>query len=170
MFSQDFMSLRGPWAKVSGLGGAVAVAAALMVAPAAYAEPIRGAGSTLAAPIIAKWATEYENARADGGDYVSPDWKVDYEIVGSLAGVMRLDQPEMDFAATDVPVNAAELKKDGRQQFPIVIGPSPSSQISTALAREVCGFTGPVLADIYLGKIESWSDPRSRRRTRMTPP
>lgn len=159
MFSQDFMSLRGPWAKVSGLGGAVAVAAALMVAPAAYAEPIRGAGSTLAAPIIAKWATAYENARADGGDYVSPDWKVDYEIVGSLAGVLRLDQPEMDFAVTDAPVNAAELKKDGRQQFPIVMGAIAVVINLDGVGTGSLRLTGPVLADIYLGKIQSWSDP-----------
>ena len=104
------------------MGGAVAVAAALMVAPAAQAEPIRGAGSTFAAPIIGKWATAYEIARADGGDFFTPDWTVDYELVGSLAGLMRLDQPEMDFAATDVPVTPADLEETASQQFPIVMG------------------------------------------------
>ncbi|TIT46292.1 MAG: phosphate ABC transporter substrate-binding protein PstS, partial [Mesorhizobium sp.] len=108
MFPVSFASLWRKWAKITGSSGAITLAVALMIGAAAQAEPIRGAGSTLAAPIIGKWAAAYESARADGGDYVSPDWKVDYEIVGSLAGVLRLDQPDMDFAATDAPVNAAD--------------------------------------------------------------
>lgn len=130
-----------------------------MTGPAARAEPIRGGGSTLAAPVIAKWAAAYENARADGGDYVSPDWKVDYEIVGSLAGVLRLDQPDMDFAATEAPVDAAELKKAGRQQFPIVMGAIAVVINLDGIGPGSLRLTGPLLADIYLGKIQSWSDP-----------
>ncbi|CAH2406912.1 exported hypothetical protein [Mesorhizobium ventifaucium] len=77
MFPASFASLRRKWAKISG---AIMLAVALMIGAAAQAEPIRGAGSTLAAPIIGKWATAYESARADGGDYVSPDWKVDLKL------------------------------------------------------------------------------------------
>ena len=129
---------------------------------AAQAEPIRGAGSTFAAPVIAEWSRAYQEVRADGGDFISPDWTVDYELVGSLAGVMRLDQTELDFAATDVPINPAELEKHGREQFPIVFG-------SVAVVANIDGFengalrlSGPVLANIYLGKIQSWSDPAIR--------
>ncbi|WP_280954626.1 phosphate ABC transporter substrate-binding protein PstS [Phyllobacterium sophorae] len=129
---------------------------------AGQAEPIRGAGSTFAAPAIAEWSQAYQDARADGGDFISPDWTVDYELVGSLAGVMRLDQTELDFAATDVPINPAELEKHGREQFPIVFG-------SVAVVANIDGFengvlrlSGPVLANIYLGKIQSWSDPAIR--------
>ncbi|TIT02417.1 MAG: phosphate ABC transporter substrate-binding protein PstS, partial [Mesorhizobium sp.] len=114
----------------------------------AQAEPIRGAGSTLAAPIIGKWATAYESARADGGDYISPDWKVDYEIVGSLAGVLRLDQPDMDFAATDAPINAADLRKAGRQQFPIVMGAIAVVVNLDGIGPGSLRLTGPLLADI----------------------
>lgn len=143
---------------------AVAAIASITLLPfifgtAAQAEPIRGAGSTFAAPVIAEWSRAYQEVRADGGDFISPDWTVDYELVGSLAGVMRLDQTELDFAATDVPVNPAELEKHGREQFPIVFG-------SVAIVANIDGFengalrlSGPVLADIYLGKIRSWSDP-----------
>lgn len=65
------------------------------------AEPIRGAGSTFAAPIIAKWSKAYTEAQTDGGDFTSPDWQVDSEPVGSLAGIMRRQQPEPDSAATE---------------------------------------------------------------------
>ena len=119
------------------LGAVAVIACATLLAfdfsNAAQAEPIRGAGSTFAAPVIAEWAKAYQEARADGGDFISPDWTVDYELVGSLAGVMRLDQPELDFAATDVPVTPAELAKHGREQFPIVIG-------SVAIVANLDGF------------------------------
>ncbi|AZO01590.1 phosphate ABC transporter substrate-binding protein PstS [Mesorhizobium sp. M9A.F.Ca.ET.002.03.1.2] len=159
MLSAGFASLRGAWAKITGSGGAITLAVALVIGAAAQAEPIRGAGSTLAAPIIGKWAAAYENARADGGDYVSPDWKVDYEIVGSLAGVLRLDQPDMDFAATDAPINTDELRKAGRQQFPIVMGAIAVVINLDGIGPGSLRLTGPLLADIYLGKIQSWSDP-----------
>ncbi len=138
---------------------ATIAAIALCFGTSSQAEPIRGAGSTFAAPVIAEWSQAYQDARVDGGDFISPDWTVDYELVGSLAGVMRLDQPELDFAATDVPVNPADLKRRGREQFPIVFG-------SVAVVANINGFeigglrlSGPVLADIYLDKIRSWSDP-----------
>ncbi|WP_245465603.1 MULTISPECIES: phosphate ABC transporter substrate-binding protein PstS [unclassified Mesorhizobium] len=159
MFPASFASLRRKWPKITGSSGAIALAVALMIGAAAQAEPIRGAGSTLAAPIIGKWATAYESARADGGDYISPDWKVDYEIVGSLAGVLRLDQPDMDFAATDAPINAADLRKAGRQQFPIVMGAIAVVINLDGIGPGSLRLTGPLLADIYLGKIQSWSDP-----------
>lgn len=126
---------------------------------AARAEPIRGAGSTFAAPIIAKWAQSYKDARADGGDFVSTDWLLDYEIVGSMAGIMRLAQPELDFAASDVPLPADELAKRGLQQFPIVMGGVAIVANIDGLAPGALRLNGPVLADIYLGRIQNWSDP-----------
>ncbi|ANP85533.1 phosphate ABC transporter substrate-binding protein PstS [Rhizobium leguminosarum] len=143
----------------AGFGGLAAVVGSLFIAPAAMAEPIRGAGSTFAAPIIAKWAEIYEKARMDDGDFSSPDWTVDYELVGSLAGLMRLDQPELDFAATDVPVSHDELLKHGRQQFPIVLGSVAIAVNLDGIDKGRINLTGPLLANIYLGKIQSWADP-----------
>jgi phosphate transport system substrate-binding protein len=125
----------------------------------ARAEPLRGAGSTFAAPVLAKWAKNYIAERADGGDYQSPDWAVDYESVGSLGGVMRLRQQEMDFAATEWPLPPDEVTKHGYAQFPIVIGGLAIVINVEGIQAGGLRLTGPLLADIYLGKIQNWSDP-----------
>ncbi len=142
-----------------GLARIVIAASVLGFSPMVAAEPIRGAGSTFAAPVITRWAKAYQDARADGGDFVSPDWKVDYELVGSLGGLMRLDQPELDFAATDAPVSPDELAKRGQQQFPIVMGGVAIVSNLDGIGAGNLRLTGAVLADVYLGKIQNWSDP-----------
>ena len=141
-----------------GLAGIFALLS-MALGSTAQAEPIHGAGSTFAAPIIHQWSRDYEATRTDGGDFTSPDWQVDYEPVGSLAGVMRLDQPEMDFAATDAPLPAEELAKRGLAQFPLVMGGIVVvANIDNVVAGQL-RLSGPVLADIYLGKITTWADP-----------
>jgi phosphate transport system substrate-binding protein len=135
----------------------LAIAMSFVALPS-LAEPIRGAGSTFAAPIIRKWGEAYKDARADGGDFVSPDWRLDYEIIGSMAGVMRIAQPEMDFAASDVPMPPEELAKRGLRQFPFVLGGVAIVVNLEGVAAGALRLTGPVLADIYLGKIKNWSD------------
>ncbi len=145
-----------PGKKLGFLAGALLVPLFTLTA---LAEPIRGAGSTFAAPVITKWAKNYQLMRADGGDFISPDWTVDYELVGSLAGVMRLGQPELDFAATDAPLPPEELAKRGQQQFPIVMGGVAIVANIDGVAAGSLRLTGAVLAEIYLGKIQNWSDP-----------
>ncbi|MGL5363289.1 MAG: phosphate ABC transporter substrate-binding protein PstS [Bosea sp. (in: a-proteobacteria)] len=125
----------------------------------AQAEPIRGAGSTFAAPIITQWARNYRAMRADGGDFVSPDWLLDYEPIGSLAGMMRLSQPEVDFAATDAPMPPDYLAKNGLKQFPFVVGGVAVVATLDGVPAGRLRLSGPVIADIYLGKIKTWSDP-----------
>lgn len=138
------------------------VAAVLLsgTAPSVTAEPIRGAGSTFAAPVIAQWARAYKDARADGGDFFTLDWTVDYEPVGSLAGVMRLQGPEMDFAATDTPLSAAEVAKRGAMQFPIVMGGIAVVANVEGIASGTLRLDGPLLADIFSGAVGKWSDAR----------
>lgn len=144
------------------IAGAFACLAALLAAPAASAQPIQGAGSTFAAPVIAQWAKRYQAARADGGDFASPDWTVDYEAVGSLGGVMRLGQPELDFAATDAPLPPEALARAGQRQFPIVLGAVAIAVNLDGVAPGALKLSGPVLAEIYLGRIQSWADPAIR--------
>lgn len=146
------------WRRTACAAG-VAALALTAVASVAEAEPIRGAGSTFAAPIINQWSRDYEAVRTDGGDFTSPDWRVDYEPVGSLAGVMRLDRSEMDFAATDAPLPSEDLAKRRLAQFPIVMGGIVVVANLNNVGSGQLRLSGPVLADIYLGKIGKWSDP-----------
>lgn len=150
-----FLCASKTWQKVAVLGAV----AGLLLAPAVRAEPIRGAGSTFAAPIINQWSRDYEAVRTDGGDFTSPDWQVDYEPVGSLAGIMRLDQPEMDFAATDAPLPPEDLAKRRLAQFPVVMGGIVVVTNVSNVGSGQLRLSGPVLADIYLGKVAKWSDP-----------
>jgi phosphate transport system substrate-binding protein len=126
----------------------------------ATAEPMRGAGSTFAAPIIVKWAENYRRAKVDGGEFSSPDWLLDYEIVGSVAGMMRLAQPEMDFAASDQPLPPTELQRKGLVQFPIVIGGVAVVATLPGIGPGQLKLSGGLIADIYLGRVTRWTDPR----------
>ena len=124
----------------------------------ASAEPIRGSGSTFAFPIIAKWSAAYQAEQAGGYDSVS-DNGVDYEPVGSLGGILRLANPEIDFAASDAPLPPAELKKFGYVQFPLVMGGIAIVVNIDGIKPGELKLTGALLADIYLGEIQNWSDP-----------
>lgn len=145
-------------AKRSALIVGLMCLAVAFVAPA-KAEPIRGAGSTFAAPVISAWGQAYTEARADGGDFSSPDWTIDYEPVGSLAGIMRLQEPAMDFAATDAPLSPPEVEKRGYVQFPIVMGGIAVVANVGGIQSGALKLDGPVLADIFSGKVTTWTDP-----------
>ncbi|MGE0241344.1 MAG: phosphate ABC transporter substrate-binding protein PstS [Parvibaculaceae bacterium] len=125
----------------------------------AGAEPIHGAGSTFAYPVIAKWSESYLTDRAGGTDITFMGSGIDYEPVGSLAGILRLAQPEMDFAASDMPLPPEELDTFGYVQFPLVIGGIAPVVNLDGIAPGALHLSGEVLADIYLGKIQNWSDP-----------
>jgi phosphate transport system substrate-binding protein len=155
---------------------AALIAAALAVISTAPAHPqevmgaaqITGAGSTFAYPIISKWAGAYRRWQAGGGDYPiagaglddPPTSAVlDYEPVGSLAGMMRVRNATIDFGASDMPLRPEALEVLGLTQFPIVIGGVVPVVNIDGIAPGALRFSGQVLADIYLGKIQNWSDP-----------
>lgn len=129
---------------------------------------VRGAGSTFAFPVISKWASAYQRWLANGGDFPAanagldnamPGIAVDYEPVGSLAGTMRVKQAAVDFGASDVPLRADDLAKINLVQFPLVIGGVTAVVNIDGVAPGAIRFDGPALADIFLGKIDNWSDP-----------
>ena len=127
-----------------------------------------GAGSTFAYPVISKWAKAYQRWQAGGGDFPiagagldDPPTRavLDYEPIGSLAGIMRVRDAAVDFGASDMPLPSEELSKLGLVQFPIVMGGVVPVVNLDGVGPGALKFTGRVLADIYLGKIQDWSDP-----------
>ncbi len=87
---------------------------------------------------------------------------LDYEPIGSLAGTMRVKSRAVDFGASDVPLKPAELQSLGLIQFPIVIGGVVAAINLDGIAPGALKLTGPLLADMYLEKVQSWADPAIR--------
>jgi phosphate transport system substrate-binding protein len=127
----------------------------LVLAPAGAsqaAEPT-GAGSTFVAPILAKWANDYQ---AKTGKLVR------YQSIGSGGGITKIKAAAVDFGASDMPMKPDELQKLGMAQFPLVIGGVvPVINIDGIKSGQV-RFTGSLLADIFLGKVKTWNDPAIR--------
>ncbi|WP_325099262.1 phosphate ABC transporter substrate-binding protein PstS [Burkholderia contaminans] len=121
-----------------------------LVAFNVHAADITGAGSTFAAPIYAKWADAYK--KAGGG-------KVNYQGIGSSGGLKQINAKTVDFAGSDAPLKDDELAKAGLFQFPTVVGGVvPVVNVPGVKAGELT-LAGPVLGDIYLGKIKKWNGP-----------
>lgn len=116
----------------------------------ALAQDVTGAGATFPAPLYAKWADAYHKATGA---------RINYQSVGSGAGLKQIRSKTVDFGASDMPLTDDELAKDGLVQFPTVIGGVvPVVNISGIQPGQV-KLTGQVLGDIYLGKITKWNDP-----------
>lgn len=132
---------------IKTFAAAVALAGAF---GAAAAQDVTGAGATFPAPLYAKWADAYHKATGA---------RVNYQSVGSGAGLRQIRGKTVDFGASDMPLADDELKKDGLMQFPTVIGGVvPVVNLKGIQTRQL-KLTGTVLGDIYLGKITKWSDP-----------
>jgi phosphate transport system substrate-binding protein len=140
------------------LAALAAIAALWSLLSPAAAEPVRGAGSTFAYPAIARWSQGFQ-AALKGEDFVSTESGVDYEPVGSLAGTMRLAQPEVDFAATDVPLPADDLKRFDLVQFPLVMGGVAVAANLPGIGRDGLRLDARTLAGIFSGRITAWNDP-----------
>jgi len=128
----------------------------------------RGAGSTFVYPVLSRWSREYRAWLARGGDYPVAEASLDdppassaleYEPVGSLAGLLRLKAGAVDFAASDMPLKSDELNGLGLGQFPIVVGGVVVAVNADGVPSGRLKLTGLVLADIFLGRIARWSDP-----------
>ncbi len=114
----------------------------------ANAQSITGAGATFPAPMYAKWAAEYNKATGV---------KVNYQSVGSGAGIKQIDSKTVDFGASDMPQTDDVLKAKGQFQFPTVIGGTVPVINIKGIAPGQMKLDGQVLGDIYLGKITKWN-------------
>src|SRR5574341_520351 len=128
------------------IGGA-ALAAALT--PALAVDAITGAGATFPYPIYAKWADAYKKQTG-----VS----LNYQSIGSGGGIKQIKAKTVDFGASDAPLKAEELEKDGLIQFPAIMGGVVPVYNIKGLSAGQIRLTGELLAQIYLGKIAKWSD------------
>ena len=119
------------------------------LAGTAFAQDVTGAGASFPAPVYAKWADAYNKATGT---------RINYQSVGSGAGIKQITAKTVDFGASDAPLKDEQLQKDGMIQFPTVIGGVvPVVNIPGITAGQV-KLTGQVLGDIYLGKITKWND------------
>lgn len=120
-------------------------------AVSAHAADITGAGATFPYPIYAKWAEGYKKVTGVG---------LNYQSIGSSGGVRQINAKTVTFGASDAPVSGAELDQRGQVQFPAVLGGVvPVVNIDGVKAGEI-RLTGVMLAEIFMGKITKWNDPK----------
>ena len=126
-----------------------ALAAALALPATAFAADITGAGATFPYPIYAKWADAYKKATGTG---------MNYQSIGSGGGIKQITAKTVNFGASDMPMKAQDLEKNGLMQFPAIMGGVvPVYNLKGIKAGEI-KFTGELLANIYLGKVKKWND------------
>jgi phosphate transport system substrate-binding protein len=137
--------------KVSTMA-ALAVAAIAGVTLAAQGVQINGAGATFPNPIYSKWFSEYNK--------LNPNVKINYQSLGSGAGIKQLTSQTVFFGASDQPMTPDQMQAaPGRiLHFPTVLGAVVPIYNVPGVSQEL-KFSGPILADIVLGKITKWNDP-----------
>jgi phosphate transport system substrate-binding protein len=113
-----------------------------------------GAGSSFVYPVLSRWAADFKNA---GGD------EINYQSVGSGAGIAQIKAATVDFGATDKPLTPEELQAAGLVQFPVVVGGIVPVVNVPGLHPGALKLTGPVLAAIFSGQIKKWNDPAIAR-------
>jgi len=124
-------------------------AAGMMLMTAANATEISGAGATFPYPIYAKWAEAF---KAKTGN------SLNYQSIGSGGGIKQIKAKTVDFGASDMPLQAADLDKDGLVQFPAIMGGEVPVINIKGIETGKLKLDGPTLASIYLGEITKWND------------
>ena len=143
------LTQKGMPVKLKLIRSAVVIAAIGSFGAAAFGQDVTGAGATFPAPLYAKWADAYN--KANGA-------RMNYQSVGSGAGLNQIRAKTVDFGASDMPLRDDQLAKDGLVQFPTVIGGVVPVVNIKGVAPGQMKLTGQVLGDIYLGKITKWND------------
>ena len=137
--------------KLSAIRVLVSGVAAMGAFSAAWAQQeATGAGGTFPQPLYTKWAADYNKATGV---------RINYQGVGSGAGIQQIKAKTVDFGASDMPLEDDELNKSGLTQFPTVVGGIVPIVNIQGVAPGQLKLSGQVLGDIYLGKITKWNDP-----------
>jgi len=123
-------------------------AASVLLCAKAFAADITGAGATFPYPIYAKWAESYQKQSGD---------RLNYQSIGSGGGIKQIKAKTVDFGASDKPLSASELEEAGLVQFPAILGGVVPVVNVDGVKPGQLKLSGPVIADIYLGKITKWN-------------
>jgi phosphate transport system substrate-binding protein len=133
---------------------AIVAAGLVAVSTSAFAADITGAGSTFIFPVLSKWADAYKKDNGAG---------VNYQSIGSGAGIKQIQAKTVTFGATDAPLKADQLEKDGFAQWPMIMGAIvPVVNLDGVKAGDMV-LDGDTLAKIYLGTINKWDDPAIKK-------
>ena len=133
--------------------GVIAASTSALSLPAMAAD-ITGAGATFPFPVYSKWADAYKKETGNG---------LNYQSIGSGGGIKQIQAKTVTFGASDMPLKAEQLEKDGFVQWPMVMGAIvPVVNLDGVKPGEMV-FDGATLADIYLGKITKWDDPAIKK-------
>ena len=117
----------------------------------ANAQTITGAGATFPYPIYSKWSELYNKETGIA---------LNYQSIGSSGGIRQIDAKTVTFGATDAPVAGDKLDKNGQVQFPAIIGGTVPIVNLDGFKPGELRITGPVLAEVFLGEIDKWNDPK----------
>jgi phosphate transport system substrate-binding protein len=135
--------------KLVSQGITTAIAMSVLAA-SGFAAEITGAGSTFVYPILSKWSTTYSTKTGN---------KINYQSIGSGGGIAQIKAATVTFGASDKPLTPEELQTAGLAQFPVAIGGVVPVVNLEGIKAGQLKFTGPLLADIFLGTITKWNDP-----------
>jgi phosphate transport system substrate-binding protein len=127
----------------------VAGLAAVFFATPVLSTDITGAGATFPYPIYAKWADAYRKATGVG---------MNYQSIGSGGGIKQITARTVDFGASDAPLKAEDLEKNGLIQFPAIMGGVVPVYNVKGIEAGKLRLNGQILAGIYLGKVAKWND------------
>jgi len=130
---------------VLGMAGLASLGAA------AQSRVINGAGATFPYPVYSKWAYEYKALTGIG---------LNYQSIGSGGGIQQINAKTVDFGASDAPLKGDALSSNGQIQFPMIMGGVVPVVTLGGIAPNQLKLTGEVLAELFLGSITKWNDPK----------
>src|SRR4051812_1245266 len=128
----------------------IVTAGVVAASSAAWGADITGAGATFPFPLYSKWADAYKKETGNG---------LNYQSIGSGGGIKQITAKTVTFGASDMPLKAEQLQKDGLVQFPTVIGGDVPVATLEGIKSGDLKLDGPTLAKIFLGEIKTWNDP-----------
>ncbi|MBI1329364.1 MAG: phosphate ABC transporter substrate-binding protein PstS [Alphaproteobacteria bacterium] len=131
--------------------GVIGFAAAVAISTSAFAADITGAGATFPYPVYSKWAAAYKAATGTG---------LNYQSIGSGGGIAQIKAKTVTFGASDAPLSGSDLSSIGLLQWPMVMGGIVPVVNLPGIKPGQLTLDGNTIADIYMGKITKWNDPK----------